>query len=74
MEAYSTLPGVELVAIAGMEDEPRAALGEKYGLTRLYRDWKELVADGDLDVVSVAVPTFLHAPIAVGALEAGIHV
>jgi predicted dehydrogenase len=74
MDAYATLPGVELVAIAGMEDEPRAALGEKYGVTRLYRDWKELVADGDLDVVSVAVPTFLHAPITVGALDAGIHV
>jgi len=74
MEAYSTLPGVELVAIAGMEDEPRAALGERYGLTRLYSDWKDLVADGDLDVVSVAVPTFLHAPISVGALQAGIHV
>lgn len=74
MEAYSTLPGVELVAIAGMEDEPRAALGERYGLTRLYTDWKDLVADGDLDVVSVAVPTFLHAPISVGALQAGIHV
>lgn len=74
MDAYAHLPGVELVAIAGMEDEPRAALGEKYGITRLYRDWKELVADGELDVVSVAVPTFLHAPIAVGALDAGIHV
>jgi predicted dehydrogenase len=74
MAAYAALPGVELVALAGMEDEPRAALGEQYGVTRLYRDWKDLVADGDLDVVSVAVPTFLHAPIAVGALEAGIHV
>ncbi|MEO7017638.1 MAG: Gfo/Idh/MocA family oxidoreductase [Leifsonia sp.] len=74
MEAYASLPGVELVAIAGMEDAARAALGEQYGLTRLYSDWKELVADGDLDVVSVAVPTFLHAPIAVGALAAGIHV
>jgi predicted dehydrogenase len=74
MDAYAHLPGVELVAIAGMEDEPRAALGEKYGIMRLYRDWKELVADGELDVVSVAVPTFLHAPIAVGALDAGIHV
>lgn len=74
MEAYATLPGVELVAIAGMEDEPRAALGEKYGVERRYADWKELVADGGLDVVSVAVPTFLHAPIAVGALDAGIHV
>ena len=74
MDAYAHLPGVELVAIAGMEDEPRAALGTKYGVTRLYRDWKELVAEGDLDVISVAVPTFLHAPIAVGALDAGIHV
>lgn len=74
MDAYAALPGVELVAIAGMEDAPRAALGEKYGVTRLYRDWKELVADGGLDVVSVAVPTFLHAPIAIGALDAGLHV
>ncbi|MGN6425514.1 MAG: Gfo/Idh/MocA family protein [Leifsonia sp.] len=74
MDAYAALPGVELVAIAGMEDGPRAELGEKYGVERRYRDWQDLVADGDLDVVSVAVPTFLHAPIAVGALEAGIHV
>ncbi len=74
MEAYATLPGVELVAIAGMEDEPRAALGKKYRVTRLHRDWRDLVAEGELDVVSVAVPTFLHAPVAVGALEAGMHV
>ncbi|MBO1740137.1 Gfo/Idh/MocA family protein [Leifsonia sp. TF02-11] len=74
MDAYATLPGVELVAIAGMEDGPRAELGEKYGVDRRYTDWRDLVADGDLDVVSVAVPTFLHAPITVGALEAGIHV
>ena len=74
MNAYAALPGVELVAIAGMEDEPRATLGEKYGVERRYSDWKDLVADGDLDVLSVAVPTFLHAPITVGALDAGIHV
>ncbi|MEV8214267.1 Gfo/Idh/MocA family oxidoreductase [Leifsonia sp. NPDC077715] len=74
MAAYDALPGVELVAIAGMEDGPRAELGEKYGLTRLHRDWQDLVAEGDLDIVSVAVPTFLHAPIAVGALDAGLHV
>ena len=74
MAAYDDLPGVELVAIAGMEDGPRAELGEKYGIERLYRDATELVADGGLDVVSIAVPTFLHAPIAVAALDAGIHV
>lgn len=74
MEAFAALDGVELVAIAGQEDAPRAELGNLYGVQRLYKDWKDLVADGDLDIVSVAVPTFLHAPITVGALEAGMHV
>ena len=74
MAAYDALPGVELVAIAGMEDGPRQELGDQYGVEHRYSDWKDLVAAGDLDVVSVAVPTFLHAPIAVGALDAGIHV
>ena len=58
-----------------MEDEPaRRTRREVRHPARLYRDWKDLVADGGFDVVSVAVPTFLHAPIAVGALDAGIHV
>jgi predicted dehydrogenase len=68
------LPGVELVALAGMESVPLAELGEKHGVERRYRDWRQLVEDGGLDVVSVAVPTFLHAPIAIRALDAGIHV
>ncbi len=74
MDAFAALDGVELVAIAGMEDDARVELGEKYGVKRLHRDWKDLVAEGDLDIVSVAVPTFLHAPITIGALEAGMHV
>ncbi|NYE94753.1 putative dehydrogenase [Psychromicrobium silvestre] len=74
MEAYQAMDGVELVAIAGMEEEVRAKLGESFGLKRLYGPWQEMIADGELDVISVAVPTFLHAPIAVAALEAGIHV
>ncbi len=74
MDAFASIEGVELVAIAGMEDDARTELGERYGVTRLHRDWKDLVAEGDLDIVSVAVPTFLHAPITVGALEAGLHV
>ncbi|MBK0330756.1 Gfo/Idh/MocA family oxidoreductase [Brachybacterium sp. MASK1Z-5] len=74
MAAYDAAPGVELVAIAGMEDDVRAELSERYGIEATYRDWESMIARGDLDVVSVAVPTFLHAPIAIGALRAGAHV
>ena len=75
MEAFAALDGVELVAHRRAWRTTRArSSARRYGVTRLHRDWKDLVAEGDLDVVSVAVPTFLHAPIAIGALEAGIHV
>ena len=36
--------------------------------------WEDLLDLDGLDAVSVAVPTFLHAPIAIAALERGIHV
>lgn len=74
MAAYHEAPGVELVAIAGKEDDVREELARRYGIADTYADWEGMVARGDLDVVSVAVPTFLHAPIAIAALRAGAHV
>ncbi|MGW9112113.1 Gfo/Idh/MocA family protein [Microbacterium sp. NPDC055683] len=74
MAAFHEAEGVELVAIAGKEDDVRAELSAQYDVEAGYADWEELVARGDLDVISVAVPTFLHAPISVAALRAGAHV
>ncbi|MFC7623701.1 Gfo/Idh/MocA family protein [Microlunatus sp. GCM10028923] len=74
MQAYFDAANADLVALAGMESEKLAELGDKYGVERRYPDWESMVRSGDLDVISVATPTALHAPIAVGALNAGIHV
>jgi len=38
---------------------------------RVYRDWRELVTDPDLDLVSVATPPLEHAEISLAALAAG---
>jgi predicted dehydrogenase len=76
MDAYARHPDVDLVAIAGLEDGPRAELGELYGIDAAdqFRGYQEMIDGAALDVVSIATPTALHAPIAVAALEAGIHV
>jgi predicted dehydrogenase len=74
MAAYEALPETELVAIAGLEERPRLELAERYGVEHAVADWQELLALDGLDAVSVAVPTFLHAPITIAALERGIHV
>jgi predicted dehydrogenase len=72
--AYDALPGVEVAAIAGLEDTTREALAEHYGIERHVADWEDLVALDGIEAVSIAVPTFLHAPIAIGAFERGLHV
>ncbi|WP_416210523.1 Gfo/Idh/MocA family protein [Nesterenkonia sp. HG001] len=74
LEAFSQAAGVEVLALAGMEDDLRQTLGGQYGVPHLVRTWEELLEVDSLDAVSIAVPTFLHAPIAIAALERGLHV
>ncbi|MDN5771139.1 MAG: Gfo/Idh/MocA family oxidoreductase, partial [Microlunatus sp.] len=76
LAAYASQADVDLVALAGMESDQLAELGEAYGITAEHRfaDWHDLVDARAVDVLSIAAPTMLHAPIAVAALEAGIHV
>jgi predicted dehydrogenase len=76
MAAYADLPDVDLVALAGLEAELLEELGEQLGVPseQRYADWRDMLASADLDVLSIATPTTLHAPMAVAALEAGVHV
>ena len=76
MAAYAELAGVDLVALAGLEPDQLAKLGDQYGIApdRLFTDWADLVGHGELDVVSIATPTTLHHPVVVAALDAGLHV
>lgn len=74
LKSYLQIPNVQAVALAGLEEDKLAWLGETYNVPHLYRHYEDLLARDDLDVVSVCVPNYLHAPIAIAALEAGRHV
>jgi predicted dehydrogenase len=74
LAAYDRHPGTKVVALAGLEEPVRAKLAARYAIERSVAAWEDLLERGDLDAVSVCVPTFLHAPIAIAALERGIHV
>ena len=74
LDAYAADPGVELVAIAAMEEHLLERFGAQYQVPGRHRDYRDMLAAEQLDVVSVATPTFLHAPIAIAALEAGVDV
>ncbi|WP_460688804.1 Gfo/Idh/MocA family protein [Nesterenkonia suensis] len=74
LEGFSQTEGVEILALAGMEDDLRQTLGEQYAVPHRVPTWEELLEIESLDAVSIAVPTFLHAPIAIAALAKGLHV
>src|SRR5690349_12366051 len=74
LDRYIARPDVEVVGIAGMEAEVLAALAAEHDIPLAVPDWQTLLEQAELDAISVAVPTFLHAPIAIAALDAGVHV
>ncbi len=57
-----------------MEEHLLEQFGDRHDVPGRYQDWKQMIAEADLDIVSIATPTFLHAPMAIHALEAGLHV
>jgi predicted dehydrogenase len=63
----------ELVAVSGRTAERTAAAAERFEATP-HPTWQSLITDDRVEVVVVATPHDLHAPIAIGALEAGRHV
>jgi predicted dehydrogenase len=44
------------------------------GKIRSYEDWPALLADPNVELVDICVPTYLHAEMAIAALRAGKHV
>ena len=74
LEAFSELPDVEVVALAGLETDVLKSLGAQFQVPQLYEKWEDLLAVDGLDAVSIATPTQLHAPIALAALDRGLHV
>ena len=68
-------PEVRLSAVADLRPERREWARETLPEgTKVYGDGRELISGGDCDAVLVAVPHYQHEPLAVAALEAGLHV
>ncbi len=71
---YLNNPNVCEVVPCDLNPEKLAAVQEKYGLTKGYADYKEMLAAEKPDIVGVCVPNFLHKQVVTDALESGAHV
>lgn len=74
LENYTKVPGVEVVALADVNAEELARVGEKYKVQRRHTDFRQLLRDSDIEAVDVCLHNNFHAPVSIAAIEAGKHV
>ncbi len=63
-----------LVAVADEVPGRAAAAAEQYGFAAATGDWRDLVRDPRVQVVSIAAPNFLHREMGVELARAGKHI
>ena len=67
---WEEMENAELVALCDIRPERM----EKYSGKRCYTDFDEMLANEELDILDICLPTYLHADFAVKAMEKGINV
>jgi predicted dehydrogenase len=68
------LPEVRLELLCDVPQERAAAMAGQFGFARATAEWRDLVSDPAVDIVSITTPNGLHREMAEAALAAGKHV
>jgi predicted dehydrogenase len=70
-QKYAKIPGCELVAVVDSRQDVADAVAQPLGC-RAVTDYRELL--GQVDAVSIVVPTQAHYAVCIEFLRAGVHV
>lgn len=72
IRVYKNLDKVELVAVSDVDKKSLDYIKERYNL-KTYTDYRQMLENGKLDIISVAVPTKLHFKVANDVIEKGVN-
>jgi predicted dehydrogenase len=68
---YQASPWARLAAVCDQDANRAKDCAERYGVENHCSDWRELLANPEIQAVSIATPDFVHAEIILAAIEAG---
>lgn len=74
LDSYKQTKNAEVVALCDANEERLKTMGAAAGITKLYANIGGFLKNKDIDAVSVCLPNYLHAKVAVAAMRAGKHV
>ncbi|MDD4850625.1 MAG: Gfo/Idh/MocA family oxidoreductase [Gemmiger sp.] len=69
----SCLPHAALVACCDSNEEAGRAMAEKFGC-RYYTSYAAMLEDGDIDAITICLPSGMHSHATIAAAQAGKHI
>ncbi|MEV4991531.1 Gfo/Idh/MocA family protein [Pseudarthrobacter sp. LMD1-1-1.1] len=72
--SFFEVPAFEQKVLVGRDATQVAEAAAKYGWAESATDWRDVMGRDDIDIVDICAPGWMHAEIAIAALEAGKHV
>jgi predicted dehydrogenase len=73
-EAFALVPDAHVRGVAAATELSARTFAERHGIPNFCAEYRSLLEDEDIHVVSIALPTYLHREVAVAAASAGKHV
>ena len=64
----------EVVAVASPTKVHATDFAKRHGIPRAYTDYRDLLRDPEVELISITVPNRLHAQMTIDAARAGKHV
>jgi len=74
LEALARIPGINVRAVCDVNRDQAEKIAEKYDVPSVYDDYRDVLADADIDVVHNCTPNKYHSAITREAIERGKHV
>jgi UDP-N-acetylglucosamine 3-dehydrogenase len=71
LSCYAKNNSCQLVAVASGTEKSAKRASEKYNIAKIYwgDDWKSMLEEEELDIVSICSPNYLHAEMAIEAIN-----
>jgi predicted dehydrogenase len=69
---FSALPAIQLSAGCDIDPDRLKKFGKRWNVTKLYSDYRKMLAQENLDILCIATWTSLHASITLEAVSAGV--
>ena len=74
LPGFAAIKGVRLVTVANRSEASSRRVAEAFGIEKVAGNWKEVIADPEVDAVCIGTWPYMHAEVTVAALKAGKHV